>query len=311
MNTTRAMASLARSNPVDARSLASKGRSPEAQAALLGIFAAPAQSSAAPSPRAQGVSPSGRALLLLTTVALLAVALLMYELPREHAPSLSPGPSVAVPDQQGPADTEGRAWTELPPSVYAPTYGDPGYRSPTPTLTPPGPHRYALLPPGSAYLLAQIGEADIVAVGTIAETSSTASGGPNDPGYTTFRLEPAEILLGQAAPNSGAGVPAPGEESPAEDGLLFRAVGSGVEDIGYRGGLSLGDQVVFLGTRRYPLGESTLPGFWLLLGDYSAFRKEGGVFTRLAPVPDDPTGNSFTLPELEEVLERLPTGRRP
>ncbi|MHB8869191.1 MAG: hypothetical protein ACYC6T_14265 [Thermoleophilia bacterium] len=302
MNTARAMASLARSNPIDARSLAAKGRSPEARAALLGIFAAPAQPSAVSPPRVQLASSSRRVLLLLGTAALVAVLLLAYELPREQAPSLPPGPSVAIADQPGPADTEGRAWMGLPPSVYSAPDGFLGYGSPTPTLSPLAPRANALLAPGSTYLLTQIRAAAVVAVGTIAETSPTPSSGPSDPGYTTFRLEAVQTLLARADSESGPETPASGEEDPAEETLLFRTAGVGVEDVGHQGGLAPGDQVVFFGTRRSPTGERMLPGYWLLLGDYSAYKEEDGVFVRLAPVYDDPEGNSFTLPELETML---------
>jgi hypothetical protein len=121
-------------------------------------------------------------------------------------------------------------------------------------------------------------------------------------GFTSFVLKPGEILHERTGSPPGTELPTVGVAASANERLVFRALGSGAEDVGYRGGLAVGDQVVFIGTRRHPLGASSLPGFWLLLGDYSAYRGEGGVFTRLAPVHDDPMGDSFTLPELKEIL---------
>lgn len=303
MNTDRAMASLARANPVDPGSLATKGRSPGAQAALLRILAAP-QSGAEAAERESAVSssPTRRTRVLLATVALAAGALLVSEMPHGRVPTDSPGPEVAATTSPATADTAGQPWREHVPTVVTPPEDPFGSRLRSTTRVFPAPSSYALLPPGSKYLSAQIMRADIVVAGTITEVWPVPGAAEGAPEYITFRLEGVQTLLARTDSGSDAGTPAPGEAAPAEETLLVRAAAAGVEDVGHRGGLAPGDRVVFFGTRRSPTGETALPGFWLLLGDYSAYKEEDGVYVRVALVYDDPGGNSFTLPELETMV---------
>lgn len=254
--------------------------------------------------RARAVFRPTRSVLVLATVGAVAVAIMVYQLPRVISRSGQTGTSLAETVEKRPLDPEDRSEVGLPPSAYAYPNGNLGVPSLPPTFTPHTPQTRTnlLLGPGSTYLLTQVGRADIVVVGTIAEASSTPSNGPGDAGFTTFVVKPGEILHERAGSPPEAELPTVGAAASANERLVFRTVGPGVEDIGYRGGLAVGDQVVFIGTRRHPFGASNLPGFWLLLGDYSAYRGEGGVFTRLAPVHDDPMGGSFTIPELREIL---------
>lgn len=309
MRTATAMARLVRANPVDSRNVAKEGRSPRAQVALNRIFAAPADDpSVNPSRGTRSALPT-RPFLLAPAIAgvvvlAVAAALMVSHLPRESPRSGPPGTTAAGTAQREPLGLEGRSFaTTLPRSAYADSRGN-RYAPSSPPTTSAGASTmvHTLLVPGSTHLLAQVVDADIVAYGIISEVSSTPSSGPGDVGYTTFALERAEILLGRGNSATSAGEPGASEAVSVGERLLFRAVGFGVEDVGHRGGLAEGDQVVFIGTRRYPLGESSLPGFWLLLGDYSAYRGDDGLFTRLTQVHDDPSGNSFTLPELREML---------
>lgn len=248
--------------------------------------------------------PPTRPVLVLATTGLVAAAILAYQLPREIPRSGQTGTSLAETVQERPLDPEARSGVRLPPSAYDAPNSNLDPLSPPPLGTPRSPQTRTnlLLGPGSTYLLTQVGRADIVVVGTIAEASATPSNGPGDAGFTTFVVKPGEILHERAGSPPEAELPTVGAAASANERLVFRTLGPGVEDVGYRGGLAIGDQVVLIGTRRHPFGASNLPGFWLLLGDYSAYRGEGGVFTRLALVHDDPMGDSFTLPELREIL---------
>ncbi|MCZ7662217.1 MAG: hypothetical protein M5U22_04410 [Thermoleophilia bacterium] len=305
MKTTEAMTRLARANPVDARALAQEGRSPGAQAALDRIFAAATDPTVGAARGGGDTSSLKRSLLVLATLGLVAAAVMLYQLPLETPRSGQTSTPVAETVQQGPVDPEDLSVAGLPsPSDSS---GDASFLSPHPTMTPLAPQTYAFPVPGSTHLLTQVEKADIVVLGTITEVSPTPSSGADDPGYTTFLVEPAEILLERAGSTPAVELPATGEGAPVKERLVFRALGPEVEGIGHRGGLAVGDQVVFIGTRHYPLGASSLPGFWLPLGDFSAYREQGGRFRRVAPAHEDPMGDSFTLPELREIL--APYGR--
>lgn len=311
MKTTEAMARLVRANPVDSHALAESGRSPRAQAALDSILAAPTQPRRVSARKARAAFPPARPVLVLATVGAVAVSIMVYQLPGVISRSGQTGTSLAETQKARPLDPEmNRSVAGLPPPAFGYPSGNSGELPLPPTLTPQLPQTRALtlLGPGSTYLLTQVGRADIVVVGTIVEASSTPSSGPGEVGFTTLVLKDGEILYERVGSTPGADLPAVGAGTSVEQMLVFRAVGPWAEDIGYRGGLALGDQVVFIGTRRHPFGASNLPGFWLLLGDYSAYREENGVFTRLTLVHDDPMGDSFTLPELKEML--APYGRQ-
>lgn len=300
MRTAEAMARLVRADPVDIRLVANQGRSHAAQVALTGIFATPiGYRGAIPAQGPRGVSPRTHSQLVLAVVGVFVVAV-VAALATHQLPRMSPRFNTLSTTTAGTPGTTTAGAAERTPSDQG---GVPGAHSSPPGSAPRVTTMRGIMLPGATNLLMQVINADIIASGSIQEISSTPSTGPGDAGYSTFVLARPEILLGGGDSGWGASAPTLGGQSSVGEALVFRAVGFGVEDIGHRGPLAVGDQVVFIGTRTYPLGESELPGYWLLLGDYSVYtRGESGEFTRLAPVYDDPRGNSFTLPELREML---------